>query len=209
MTKLKSKTEEIKVEVNNLETDDSNIEIVGKNQPNTSIVMYLDANCEDKYFVKFIKATERLIRSNPDYKMYLDFLREENGLDTCAFLKNVTAGKAEIQLHHYPFTLYSICVAVANDMFEKKERISTFILADEVISLHCKDMIGLVPLSCTIHELVHATSIKIPKSKVYGNYLDFYEDYKKYLDQYSDIIKDLEENPYITKQSIKMLENSD
>ena len=56
MTKSKSKTEKLNVEVMNLETDDNNIEVIGKNQSNSSIVMYLDRNCEDKYFVKFIKA---------------------------------------------------------------------------------------------------------------------------------------------------------
>jgi hypothetical protein len=49
-------------------------------------------------------------------------------------------------------------------------------------------MVGLIPLSVTVHELVHNGNLFIPLQNVYGNYLQFLEEYGEYV---SDSIKSL------------------
>ena len=167
------------IELNNVDCEDDNIEVLGS-QNSHSITMYLDSSVEDGYFKKFIKATEKVVRSNADYKSYLEYLREEEGLNTCAIFHNVVAGDATIELHHFPFTLYTICSIIANDLMAKGDKVSTFYLADKVITEHMNNIIGLVPLTVTVHELAHLGKIMLLKKHIYGDYNEFFTKYNKF-----------------------------
>lgn len=196
----------VRVEMENLATEDDNVEIIGKSQ-RYSLTMYLDKNTDSKTFAKFIRRVEKLVRSNPDYKMYLDFLRDERGLDKCAYFPNVTSHRAEIQLHHVLSNLYTICVTVANRLMSTGNKVSSFILADEVIKLHLEDKIALVPLSTTVHELVHLNQIRIPKSQIYGHYALYYEQHEPYMDDYERAIyKDNEKFLTVDRKDVQQLE---
>lgn len=200
----------VSIEVENIECQDDNIELTGKNTP-YSITMYLDKNVDDTYFKKFVKATEKVVRSNKDYSNYLKYLREEEGLTNCVILHNVSSAGAMIELHHFPFTLYTITAAIANKMLLADEQVSTFYLADKVIQMHFNDKIGIVPLSTTIHELAHLDKIQILKKHVYGNYNEFYEEYKAFLsDRDHQLVKNLETITKLTNESdiFKQLEHT-
>ena len=54
-------------------------------------------------------------------------------------------------------------------------------LAKEVMYLHYRLSVGLIPLSETIHKLVHNSYIFIPVQNVMGNFDVFYNDYQKYI----------------------------
>jgi len=178
--------------VENVDCLDDNIELQGSNSP-FNITMYLDKNSDETYFKKFIKATEKVIRSNKDYNQYLDYLREERGLNACTVLHTVESGEALIELHHFPFTLYTICSIVANDLMSKDEKVSTFYLADKVIQEHFAEYIGFVPLSTTIHELAHLGKITLLKKNIYGSYLSFFNKYNSFFtDREKEFINKLE-----------------
>ena len=166
------------IEVQNIECEDDNIELIGNNNDHT-ITMYLDRNTEETHFIKFIKATERVIRSNKDYSDYLTYLREEEGLDTCVIFHNIQAGQAAIELHHFPFTLFTITSVIANKMLLNNKKVSSFILANEVIKTHFDGKVGIVPLTQTIHELAHLNKIPLLKKHIYGNYIDFYTEHEE------------------------------
>jgi hypothetical protein len=196
----------VKVEAESIENDDDNVEFLGKNQP-YSLAMYIDSSMDAKIFVKFIKKVERHVRSNPDYKQYLEWLRDEQGLDKCAYFHNVNSFKAEIQLHHVLSNLYTICVTVCNRLLSTNKKVSSFILADEVIKLHLEDKIALVPLSTTVHELVHAKKVRIPKSQIYGNYQAYYEQHVAFMDDYEkEIYADNEKYLTLERSDLKELE---
>lgn len=184
-------TSEVKIEVENITTDDNNIEVLGTEQ-NYSLVMYLDKNIEPKYFTKFVKAVERTVRSNVDYKMYLSAIREEPELSRDAFLHNLSSQEVEIQLHHYPFNLYSVVRIIAEKLLMEDKRVSTFIVADEVIKLHLTDKIGLVPLTVTTHELAHLGKLQFLRTQIYGSWEWFYNTYSSYMDDYEhSLVKEL------------------
>ena len=195
----------VAVEIEQIEAPDDNVEILGKNQE-YSLTMYLDPDVEAKFFVRFIKKVEQLVRSNPDYKDYITLLRDEMGLDTCAYLGKVDVNKAEIQLHHCISNLYTICVTVCNRLMKTGKQVTSFILADEVIKLHLNDKIALVPLTTTMHELAHAGKIKIPKSVIFGNYSEYYEEHKEYMDEYElKLYEDIEGFEALDSKEVLML----
>lgn len=179
--------EDIKIDIENIDSIDNNVEILGKNQ-HYSLTMYLDENVEYKYLVKFIKYCERLVRSNEDYKLWLSSIRDNSRLSQDAFLYNLTSSLVEIQLHHYPINLFNITQAVIMKYLKEKQKISTFIIADEVIQLHFKGIIGLVPLTVTTHEIAHLDKLQFVRSQIYGDWELFYNQYKDYLDDYDHIV---------------------
>ena len=179
------------VDVTNIECEDDNIEIVGKHNP-YSITMYLSPNADAKHIDRFIKSVEKMIRTNDDYKMWLESLRDHPSMSQDAFLSNITSQEAEIQLHHFPLSLYSIVSAVLYDAQEKEEKISTFILADKVIKHHMDGIIGLVPLTTTMHEMAHLGVLKFTRQQVFGKWEAFYNTYKPYFTEYDHtVVRDL------------------
>ena len=195
----------VEVQVENIEAPDDNVEIIGKNQE-FSLTMYLDEDVEPKFFVRFIKKVEQLVRRNPDYQDYVEHLREEKGLDACAYLGKVDVNKAEIHLHHCISNLYTICVTVCNRLMAEKKKVNSFILADEVIKLHMADKVALVPLTATMHELAHAGKIKIPKAVIYGNYRAYYEEHKNFMDEHElQLYEDIEKLEVIQTKEVLML----
>ena len=178
---MKEKT--VKIEVSNLSYDSSNVEIIGRNQ-DYSLTMYADKDIDPKTFSQFIRKVERLVRGSSEYKEYIRFLREEEGLDYCVYLKNINVTNAEIQLHHVITNLYMICSTVFSKLISEGKKVSTFILADEVLKLHLDNKVALVPLSVTMHELAHSVDLKIPSSVIYGDYMSYYEMYNPFMEKY-------------------------
>lgn len=129
---------------------------------------------------KFIIDLERFVRNSIEYRSLVSFLRENVNMNRCAFLNNITnenTFKIRIEIHHSPFTLRDICSTVINKRMKNGECMYIEAVAYEVIYLHYCLMIGLIPLSETVHELVHSQYIFIPVDKVYGYYKQFIEQY--------------------------------
>lgn len=131
--------------------------------------------------VKFIKSCEAIVRKSLEYKEYIKFLRENVDMNQCAIFKNVKnePGKHyRIEIHHEPFTLYDIVETVIDNRILNEESFNAIQIADEVMDLHYRGMVGLIPLSVTMHELVHNGRIFIPLSKIYQNYIQFVNEYE-------------------------------
>jgi len=139
---------------------------------------------DEKRFNKFIKSIESIVRKSLECKEFIKYLKEELKMDHCYFLKNIQLSKVvSLELHHTPFTLFDIVKIVASKMItENVKPFSTFLVAKKVVELHYKGMIGLVPVSKTIHELIHAGKVIVPPHIIFGNVQKFIEDYYKYID---------------------------
>ena len=142
-------------------------------------------NLEDeKDYKSFIKDVEREVRRSFEYRQMIKFLRDI-GMDKCAFLKDVSNGETfdiKIEIHHYPFSLHDIVEIVLRKRNYYKESLDTEMVAKEVMELHYKTMVGLIPLSETVHELVHASRLFIPVDRVFGRYNLFVDYYKPFCD---------------------------
>ena len=143
----------------------------------------------DKDKVKFIKRCEKVIRSSNEYRDYVAFLKENIDMDKCAFWKNVSSEnskRVKIEIHHEPFTLFDIVSVVVERFLDQGYPLNDLLIADEVMELHYANMVGLIPLSKTIHQIVHnSTKIRIPLNMVYGDYTSFLtsEKYEAYVDE--------------------------
>lgn len=142
---------------------------------------------EEKEFVRFVKAVERLVRSDRSYSNYIKKIKEaENNLTKDVVLQNLSSHDATIEMHHHPFTLYDIISIVAIHKFNNNEKFNSFSLAKEVIKLHYDNLVGLAPMSITTHQLAHATLnsktktryISLTKKQIFGKYDEFAEIYK-------------------------------
>ena len=173
---------------------------------------------DDKEREKYINDLERHVRSSYEYRNMVQYLREYMNMNSCAFMPNVTNDvnrRIKIEIHHSPFTLRDICVTILNKRMKNNEMLTIESVAYEVMFVHYSLMIGLIPLSETVHQLVHSQYIFIPTDKVYGYYKNFVKSYYDYIDPelldkldelerltiagtYNDSYKEVLEKKYIT-----------
>ncbi len=140
----------------------------------------------DRDKVKVIKTIERIVRSSMENKDYITFLKKEIDMTQCSFFNNVKQtdkGRVRIEIHHEPFTLFDITQIVLEKHIKLGEKINYFKIAEEVMKLHYRGRVGLIPLSITIHKLTHIGKIFIPLQAVYGDFLKFLEEYDEYISE--------------------------
>lgn len=141
-------------------------------------------NLEDeKDFDHYIKDIEKDVRRSFEYRRFINYIRDNMDMDRCSFLQGVTNEETfdiKIEIHHYPFTLRDIVEIVYRKRNALNESLDLHMVSKEVMELHYKLMIGLIPLSETVHELCHAGRLFIPVDKVMGRYNMFVDYYKPY-----------------------------
>ncbi len=149
---------------------------------------YFDAEPYDfndsKSFEHYISDLERIVRQSFEYRQLIGYLRNVEGMNECAMLNNVTnkaESKVRIEIHHSPFTLYDICVIVFRKRSALNEDLNINSVAEEVLFLHYIGWVGLIPLSATVHDMVHNAYLFIPTNKIRGNYRPFIESYYNYI----------------------------
>lgn len=141
---------------------------------------------------RFIDQIKRAVRSSIEYRDYIQFLKEHMDMDSCAFFNMVTSNtrnnnenrKVKIEVHHEPLTLDDIVSVVLEKQIQEGQEINALYIAEEVMELHYRNMVGLIPLSKTIHELVHNTDkVPIPLYMCYGAYAEFFKEYEPYISE--------------------------
>lgn len=160
----------------------------------------------EKDKIKLIKTIERIVRSSQEYKQYIAFLRKEVDMTMCSFFTNISnkdSRKVSIEIHHEPFTLFDIAQIVLEKWIAENKKINPILIAEEVMKLHYQNKVGLIPLSITVHELVHSGKLFIPLQNVYGDFISFFEEYEPY------ISNDLKDILQIKLKMSKELENLD
>ena len=154
-----------------------------------SYIMY-----DDKTRYKFINMVEKLVRSSLEYKELIAYLHSGLDMNYCMFFNNVSKEKGRrirIEIHHIPFSLFDIVNIVLKKYETEELEIDPFVIAEEVMQLHYKGHVGLVPLSETVHQLYHKGRVFIPLQYVDKGFLLFYKEYKDYLKDYEDMLKHL------------------
>lgn len=136
---------------------------------------------DEKDWTGFIKKTESVARRSVELKSFIQYLKDELKMDSCHFFKNVNNADVSVELHHYPFGMFDICEIIARKRIINNEPFSTFEVANEVTRIHFEKLIGLVPLSKTLHQLAHSGKLLIPVQTVFGDVKGFIEQYKRYI----------------------------
>lgn len=170
--------------------------IVTYDNSSNKIMKDVDCNYFNRFFYnldyprdkdKFIKTVERIVRSSLEYKELINYLKTAIGMNFCSFFHKVSkemypgGNKIDIEIHHEPFTLYDIvAIILTNRMLTgKKERIDLLDISEEVMSIHYEGIVGLIPLSNTVHELVHSGKVFIPLQLIDKGFNIFFLRYQK------------------------------
>ena len=154
---------------------------------------------------KIIKASERQIRSSFEYSKYLGFLKNEMNMVRCSFFSKIDADRATIEMHHYPFTLFELCDIVMSKQLADGKRVTTFSITNEVLKLHYAHLVGLVPLSVTVHQLAHAGKIFINIAQVFGNVAEFLTRYREHIDP--ELLMKLAKVIYLSQKNAAPIED--
>lgn len=172
---------------------------------------------DNKDFTKYIKDVERICRNSFEYRSMINYLRENVNMNKCSFFQNVNnidTFKIKIHLHHHPFTLYDLCIIIFNKRSYYRESLNAEMVAKEVMFLHYNLYVGLIPLSETVHELVHNNYLFIPMDRVLGKYQEFINLYNDFMTpEQIDLLErnieatkaycdDLELNPLLQKSYV-------
>jgi hypothetical protein len=176
--------------------------------PDYDFETYTDIEDTDsKEYKKFIGDIEHEVRSSFEYKQFINYIRNNMDMNRCAYIVNATNKESftiRIEIHHYPFTLYDICEIVYNKRVYYNESIEVEMIAKEVMILHYKLMVGLIPLSETVHKLVHNGKIFIPVDNVMGRYDLFMQYYDPFIKpEQKDMVSRMEK--YTKEQTSELL----
>jgi hypothetical protein len=156
-----------------------NISDVGKVSRNILLL-------SEKEKIKFIKSIERLVRSSQEYRDYIQYLRQEIDMTKCTFFGNISNKETKgitIEIHHEPFTLFDITQTVLQKYLITGQELNYFTVAEEVMKIHYQGRVGLVPLSATVHQLVGEGKLFIPLQNVYGDFINFLEEYDEFISE--------------------------
>lgn len=138
-----------------------------------------------KEFERFITDVKRDARNSFEYHQYMDFLKKNLDMNKCSFfesIKNENTKRVKIEIHHDPFTIEDIIRIVVRKRQCYYESMEPEQVSKEVMYLHYRLMVGLIPLSATVHELVGNNYLFIPTTHIMGNYKEFVERYNDFID---------------------------
>jgi hypothetical protein len=121
------------------------------------------------HYKKFINSVERQVRSSPEYKDWISYLRGELGATECSLTHEVN-DETSVEIHHHPISLFNVCSIICNTLMTKGEFFSTFDVAQFVIALHFQGKVGFIPLVKSIHEKFHNGFLDIPIDLVKGDW---------------------------------------
>lgn len=161
--------------------------------------------------VRFIQQVERQVRSSLENKEFTAFLKKNIDMVRCSFFNGIDSSKQKkvrIEIHHEPFTLFDLVNIVLTKWETEGKPLSYLFIAEEVAKLHYDGKVGLIPLSLTIHKLVHRGDVIIPLQRVHGDFLGFLQEYEDYIsDDYKEMLKEkLEDSKNFKEEDLSILE---
>lgn len=180
------------------------------------IIPRLPVITNDKQRVNLVKKIETYCRTSMEYGDLIGYLRKYVNMDECTFLSNFKAGKRKgmIEIHHAPFTLFSLVDIVMWKHEETVGYIDEFDVCEEVMRLHYSGLVGLIPLSITCHQLVHDDKLQVPLWCVYGRFVEFTKKYYNWisdetlsaLNEQVQLSRKYKENPELLREANSILD---
>jgi hypothetical protein len=131
-----------------------------------------------------IKYMTNLTRKTPEFRNFMIFVKSFLDVNRCSFYEDYSIKNGfTVELHHYPFSLFDLCEAVATKKLKESSFFMAFFVIEEVVLLHYKFLIGLTPLNPTAHDLAHNNELKIHPKIIIGEWKELYKEYFPYLSQ--------------------------
>lgn len=142
-----------------------------------------DSFKDDGEKIKYIKKVEGVVRSSQEYKDLMKYIRQDLQVNNCTVLTKLGSSSVSVEIHHAPFTLFDITEAIINKRLNENLVFTSLNLAEEILILHYEGLVGLTPLSTTMHELVHSGGMFVNPANVIGNVTEFKNRYEKHFSE--------------------------
>lgn len=138
--------------------------------------------------LKNLQRIERVIRSSKEYKDYIACTRETDDIKGCSFFTEKNLEECTLEIHHIVHLADLVIIAGKKLLKSLPEQdcLLCMDIAKEVLLMHFKDLIPVISLTKTIHELYHAGQYTLPKKSKQlhlGDYKKFLEEYREFLDK--------------------------
>ena len=137
---------------------------------------------DEQSYSKMIREIERLVRSNPDYKVFVNYVKNVLGVDFCQVFSHAFSGiDCTVDLHHGPvFSLYDICEIELQRFLTDGLRVNVYRVADAVLDLHFQMKVNCVMLCKTVHEMAHNSDYFIHLSQNLGDINSYIQERSRY-----------------------------
>ena len=132
---------------------------------------------DNKKYVQYVKGIVQLVRKSVEYKNYIQFLHGEVELNNSALLKGVNTFNTSIEIHHAVFQIFDIVDIVIQQYIRNNKSFQSMQIANEVMQCHYDNIVPLVPLDKTSHELVHSGELFIKFEHIFGDIRKFLKKY--------------------------------
>lgn len=106
------------------------------------------------------------------YKQYKNYLYEL-GLNRCQVL-GITSDMAEVEMHHNFLTIYDIAYMICEHVLNTEGQINTFRLIKLLKEVHRRNLVPIVMLSKTAHQMFHNNrEFVLPGPMCFGFWMEF------------------------------------
>lgn len=131
----------------------------------TSIPMPIDT--EPKLWKKFLHGCSSMIYGSMEYKRFVKNKKQDEGFPCC-----IKCGESiTVELHHHPLRLEDYVYSTLQYLQDKDIAFSSLMIADIVLRMHYKNIIGYTFLCKTHHDKFHETNnVLIPESEIRGDF---------------------------------------
>lgn len=133
-------------------------------------------------YKKFVKNVEKMVRCSVEYRQWKAYIIDVLQINEC-MITHEKIDDVTIEVHHHIPSMFILISALVNKYIENEEEFCTFDVAQEAISLHFQNKIGYVTLIKSMHEKFHNGKLGIPIDLIKGDYMYFFNTYKKYIDE--------------------------
>lgn len=128
-------------------------------------------------YSRFVHNAETLFRSLKGYKNYKAYLMGL-GLDHCQVLHNINSDMATLEMNHCILTLFDITVLITEHFLNTYGYVSVPHVVAELRYAHTNNLVPLVMMSKTVHELYHnAENFFTHPKQVFGKWTELLRRY--------------------------------
>lgn len=157
-----------------------NNNVILENTSSNESVYFLetkDTLSDIEYYGKFITDSINIFRSLKFYKGYKEHLYN-SGLDHCQIMHNIDSNMADLEMNHVILTIFDIALLISEHYLNTIGYISTMILINQLRFVHSRNLVPLIMMSKTVHQIYHADdSFYVHPTQVYGKWIELLQTY--------------------------------
>ena len=127
---------------------------------------------------KFLNNAISQFRHTRTYNNYKSFLCSI-GLNRCQYLGNVTSDMASVEMNHCILTIFDVAYIITETTLKEHGSITTFELVHMLKEVHKKNMVPLVMMSKTVHQLYHSDDdFYVAPSQIFGKWWELLKTFR-------------------------------